>query len=427
MIQQQKPRLLVVSGVLPYPRTAGQEVRVYNTLVALRDLFDITLLTVCTPGEMARVEQETALLVDRLIALPLITQRHNAARAWHKLAGALYSLVTGLKSSNYILGQVELSPARLTAHCGGPYDLILYEYWHTHASVRWFHQAGIPCVLDMHDVLWQAYDSQLANSAPGWTGPVRSRRVRAYRRREEAAWTEFDALIAISPGEAGYVRSLLPEKPVILAPMGIDLTRWPYSWSPTTPGRVVFYGSLGGSLNRQCVFRCARQIMPLIWRDVPDAEFWIVGANPPPEVTDLQADSRIHVTGFVPDVASVLATMRVVLCPWRGTYGFRSRLIEAMAVGTPVVATPDAVYGMEMVDGEGLLLAEQDGMLAEHCRILLQDGGLAQQVSSRARAQVEERFSFDATYGKLAQELRAFLVKRDLGRAAAPDSPVATI
>src|SRR5438132_5073895 len=96
-----KPRLLVVSAVMPYPRTAGQQVRVYNTLVALRPIFDITLLTFCAPGEAALAREETAPLVDRVIALPSITQRHGVARAAHKLAGALYSLGTGLKASNY--------------------------------------------------------------------------------------------------------------------------------------------------------------------------------------------------------------------------------------------------------------------------------------------------------------------------------------
>jgi hypothetical protein len=59
--------------------------------------------------------------------------------------------------------------------------------------------------------------------------------------------------------------------------------------------------------------------------------------------------------------------------------------------------------------GQGLLLAEQDGALAEQCRMLLQDDAMAQQMSLRARAQIEERFGFDVTYGSLAEELRTFV------------------
>jgi glycosyltransferase involved in cell wall biosynthesis len=408
-----KPRLLVISGVLPYPKTAGQQVRVYNTLVALHPLFDITFLTVCQPGEAARIQREMELLVDRVIALPSITQRHIGARVWHKLAGKIYGLVTGLKPSNYVLGHVELSATRVAARCGGPYDVILHEYWHTHESTKAFRRTGVPCVLDMHDVLWQAYDSELANLVPAWAGLLRKRRVRAYRRREEAAWAEFAALIAISPGEAAYVKTVVPGKPVVVAPMGIDLSKWPYRWSPAAPGRVAFYGGLDGLLNRQSAFRCARQVMPLIWHHVPEAELWILGANPPPEITALQVDPRIHVTGFVHDVASALATMRLILCPWQGTYGFRSRLIEVMAVGVPVVATPDAVFGMGLHAGCGLLLAEDDRGLAEQCRILLLSRETAFEHSAGARRQVEERFGFDATYGHLARELYRLVCTRE--------------
>src|SRR5439155_1985850 len=185
-------------------------------------------------------------------------------------------------------------------------------------------------------------------------------------------------------------------KPIVVAPMGIDLTKWAYDWSPVTTPLVAFYGGLGGRLNCLSVLRCVQQIMPLVWRDVPDAEFWIIGANPPPEITALQANPRVHVTGFVRDVAKVLATMRVVLCPWRGTYGFRSRLIEVMAVGVPIVATPDAVFGMGLEAGPGLLLAEQDPMLADHCRMLLGNLGMARSQSLRARQQVDREFSCEA-------------------------------
>jgi glycosyltransferase involved in cell wall biosynthesis len=100
--------------------------------------------------------------------------------------------------------------------------------------------------------------------------------------------------------------------------------------------------------------------------------------------------------------------MTAVLCPWRGTYGFRSRLIEVMAVGIPVVATPDAVYGMGLTDGEGLLLAEQDAALSNYAVILERDCAWAQKQSRLARQQVEAKFSFAATYEALAEALFAF-------------------
>lgn len=156
---------------------------------------------------------------------------------------------------------------------------------------------------------------------------------------------------------------------------------------------------------------CIQKIMPLIWRGIPDVEFWVVGANPPLGIQNLQSDGRVRVTGFVPDVGEVLATMTAVLCPWHGTYGFRSRLIEVMALGVPVVATPDAVYGMGMDVNKGLFLAEADEELAEYCLALIQQPDWAQQQSLLARQQVEGKFSFEATYGQLAKDLYEFAIR----------------
>lgn len=407
MPKPRKPRLLIISWVKPYDCKSGQQARVYNKIVALQSRFQITFLTVDRKSKLPRAKDELARIVDRAIVLPSVSQRNLASRMWYKFLGVLYSLATGLKSSNYVLGSVELSPRRISTHCAADsYDLVLFEYWHTHQSVQMFRQRDIPCVLDMHDVLWQSYEQQLATRRFG-VRLLRHHLVRAYRRREEAAWDKYDALIAISSGEAAYAQTVVPGKPIFLAPMGTDLAKWPYCWSPARPLRLAFYGAMSNP-NLRSIVRCVERIMPLIWQSAPETEFWIVGGTPPPKIVALGRNPRVRVTGYVEDVGELLASMTAVLCPWEGTYGFRSRLIEVMAVGTPVVATPDAVYGMGLTVDKGLLLGHDDETLARHCRVLLERADLALEQSKLARRQVEENFSFDATYGKLADELYRF-------------------
>lgn len=102
--------------------------------------------------------------------------------------------------------------------------------------------------------------------------------------------------------------------------------------------------------------------------------------------------------------------MSLVLCPWQGKFGFRSRLIEVMALGVPVVATPDAVFGMGLEEGQGLLLAETDADLGQICLNLLADGQGLCRHSRLARQQVEAKFSFPATYGALSQRLQQMVI-----------------
>jgi glycosyltransferase involved in cell wall biosynthesis len=399
--------------VQPFPGAAGQQIRVRNKILAFRRHFAVDFLTMARRDQVTETRRRLEPFVERAFVLPSVTQRHLPARMWHKALEGLYTLRTGLRGSNYRIGQVELSPDRVRGGCPvKDYDLVVYEYWHATDSLEVFQAHGIPCVLDMHDVLWQSYDRQLKNHRLPWMRAFRRQLVQAYKRREEAAWSRYDALIAISQGEAEYAKIVVPDKPIFVAPMGTDLDQWHYCWSPAEPPRLAFYGSYGNERNREGVFWCVERIMPLIWEQRPDVEFWIVGASPPPEIRALEGHERIHVTGFVEDVGEVLATMTAVLCPWRGTYGFRSRLIEVMALGVPVVATPDAVYGMGVEIGRGLFLSDDDNGLASRALALLGRPDWAKQQSLQARQQMEGTFGFEATYGQLAGKICGFCLSQ---------------
>jgi glycosyltransferase involved in cell wall biosynthesis len=166
--------------------------------------------------------------------------------------------------------------------------------------------------------------------------------------------------------------------------------------------------------------------MPLIWRQFPDTEFWIVGSNPPPVLRALAADPRVKVTGFVQDVQTVLCRMSAVLCPWTGTYGFRSRLVEVLALGVPVVATPEAVDGMDLEDGKGLLLGRTDAEAAQQVLSLLEGATFAADQSRFARQQVRTRYSAANTYGRFAQELFDWCAARRLTPLMRPSPLTAT-
>jgi polysaccharide biosynthesis protein PslH len=318
-------------------------------------------------------------------------------------------LCTGLKRSNYLIADVEFTAKRVAAAVQyRRFDCALFEYWHAVACTSALREKPIPVILDMHDILWQSYDRQLGKWPCGlhW---LKQRMVKRYRSREEQAWKAFDGIIAINSEEARYVRTVIPESVALFnTPMGTDLQKWPYSWEPATPPRIAYYGGLGSRHNQFDALRCYEGIMPHIWGEFPEAELWLVGSNPPGFIQSLAKHDRVKVTGYIENVQDILKTMSVVICPWSGTYGFRSRLIEVMALGVPVVATPEAVFGMDLQAEEGLWLAETDQGLAALSGRLLASQELAIRQSKMARAQVETKFSFEATYGQLADNLCRF-------------------
>lgn len=412
-LQNDKPRLLIVSHVLPLPGATGQQQRVANTLRTFRNHFHVSFLTSCGKQPEQVLRQKLVEFCDEAILLPSAYEASQFGKLWHRGAGAAYALRTGLKESNYIIGELEFAAERIEmALDGRSFDLALFEYWHAAGAVEIFKRRGIPCALDMHDVLWQTYKRQLDRGA--LPASLKSWQLERYRQREEQAWQLFDAIIAINHSELQHVAQCVPP-PVKLfhAGMGVDLTMWPYLWQPQNPPRLAYYGGLGNPHNQTDARKVHDELMPALWRRFPDAELWLIGSNPPEDLRALTADARVKVTGFIERVQPILSTMTAVLCPFSGTFGFRSRVIETMALGVPVVASPDAVYGMEMEEGRGLLLGETNEQLIEHALRLLDDQSFAAEQSKLARRQIETQFSVEATYGKLALELRDWLLNSE--------------
>lgn len=409
-----KPSLLILSSVLPFPRDSGQQQRVYYKIKALRKHFQITFCGPMNHEDGDKIREQLLTVCDQVLILPSRYTHHSAGKVWYRMAGLLYALRTGLKWSNYLVKEVEFSPSRIQAALHDQhYDCALFEYWHAAERVPLFHDRQIPCVLDMHNILWQSYESQLDTCR--WIPKLWKRWALAeYRKLEEKAWTEFDGVIAINESEFAYVRDKVPEKTrVFYAPMGTELFLWPYLWQPVSPPRLAYYGGLGSAHNQRDALFCYEAIMPVIWAVIPEAELWLTGSNPPSFLRELsKKDERIKTTGYLDRPQEVLKTMSAVLCPWTGTYGFRSRLVEVMAIGLPVVASSEAVYGMGIEAGRGIFLEETPQQMGDASLRLLQDTEFARHHSRSARAQVEEKFSYEATYEMLAEDLVEFTLLR---------------
>ena len=142
--------------------------------------------------------------------------------------------------------------------------------------------------------------------------------------------------MAINRDEEQLVRESARQlRACVLCPDGHGSSALGLPPEPARPHRIAYYGGFGSAKNRASALRCVTQIMPIVWKKWPLAEIWLVGSNPSDDLRALQRDPRVRVTGFVDDVQSVLRTMTAVLCPWEGTWGFRSRLIESHGAWRP--------------------------------------------------------------------------------------------
>lgn len=410
----EKLNILIISHVIPYPLSSGQQLRVFYTLIALRKYFHITFLTSLPSKHKNYVIFQISNLVDKLLIIDSKYSNNVVNKIFHQLVGRIYSLFTGLKFSNYIIGKVDYSPKNINLATDiNNYDCVFYEYWHAVDSTEIFHTKNIPCILDTHNILWQSYQKQL--NLKKFIPPIINKNIlRKYKTFEENAWDQFDGIIAINSEEFNYIKNQLSsQKKIFSLPMGTDLSKWPHLYNPIKPQRIVFYGGLGSIHNQISAMDGYQFIMPKIWEKFPDVEYWIVGSNPPEKIKSIPTvDPRVRVTGFLDDPQTLLSTMSLMICPWSGTYGFRSRLIEIMALGVPIITNVEAIYGMELDENKGILLADDYDEFAEISIELLSKPQNLLKQSVLARNQIEEKFSFESTYLDFSYELFQFVNER---------------
>jgi polysaccharide biosynthesis protein PslH len=157
---------------------------------------------------------------------------------------------------------------------------------------------------------------------------------------------------------------------------------------------VLFLGSFGHPPNVDAAVRLAVDVMPTVRECVPDAVLEIVGDAPPAQVRGLAGDSVI-VTGRVPDVRPHLDRAAVVAAPLRLGGGMRVKVLDALASGKALVATPRALAGLPIEPGTHALVADTDAELADALGELLRDPELRRRLGTAARALAAERLTWE--------------------------------
>ncbi|AEG48920.1 sugar transferase, PEP-CTERM/EpsH1 system associated [Sphingobium chlorophenolicum L-1] len=168
---------------------------------------------------------------------------------------------------------------------------------------------------------------------------------------------------------------------------------------------LVFTGQMDYRPNVEAVESFARETLPAIRARCPEALFAIVGRNPTKSVQALAGLPGVIVTGAVPDVRGWLAAADVVVAPLRIARGIQNKVLEAMAMARPVVASPQAAEGIDAQDEEHLLIAADPAQEAEKIIALLSDKDRAGRLGRAARARMEERYRWSATLAGLPEML----------------------
>jgi sugar transferase (PEP-CTERM/EpsH1 system associated) len=274
----------------------------------------------------------------------------------------------------------------------------LYKSKHVNGmlqDVRW-----VMDLIDVDSYKWKQYAEN--NSLPlKW---IYKRESDLLQRYEKKIAHDFDATLLVSKSEAQLFNSNCQDGDVRTVPNGVDLQHF-------APGKgvinkfggpvLVFTGAMDYWPNIDGVTWFVKEVFPLICLEVPNTEFFIVGSYPAPEVIKLQETEGVSVTGFVDDVRDYLASADVCVIPLRIARGIQNKVLEAMAMGKPIVCSPEALEGIDAVPGKDLLTAKSGAAFAREVVRLLGDAALQRQIAKGGRECVEEKYSWEKSLGQL--------------------------
>ena len=243
---------------------------------------------------------------------------------------------------------------------------------------------GPPLVLDLVDAL--SANMRRRAAFGGVLAPLLTVEAARLARRERALLQRTTAAIVVSHADHA---ALGGDARLHVIPNGVDLETFAWQEGIREAGRIVFAGNLGYFPNVDAACRLATRILPEIRRERPDIELRLAGARPTRAGRRLARHAGVTLAADVPSLATELAQATLTVIPMRAGSGMQNKIIEAMAVGTPVVTTPAAAAACGARPGVDVLVAEDDAGLARAALALLADPPFAREIARTARHHVE--------------------------------------
>ncbi|MBM4266253.1 MAG: glycosyltransferase [Deltaproteobacteria bacterium] len=383
----ERPQVLVVSPYSPVPAVHGGAVRMLNLIREMRERCDVTLISFAdTPAEVTSAS--LAVLKDLcrdVVVLP---------RDLHGAGGPLSPVSTQGFFSPRMFEVIETWLEKRD------FDVVQVEYTHM-AQYLPPPCRGMLRVLVEHDITFVA----AARARQGETSAWRRaglwfdglRTLRHEVRAVEAA----DRVLTMSDTDRDTLARFVDPEPIVVVPNGVSCRDFPYAPDEAEPATILFVGFFRHEPNVEAVLYFVDEILPKIRARVPEARFRVVGAYPPPTITDLAArDPGIEVAGMVPETASHYRRATVFIAPIRRGSGTRLKILEAMASGCPVVSTSVGAEGLGAAGGE-IAIADEPEAFAEAVASLLRDASRRRALVARARRFAEERYDWPAIAKRL--------------------------
>lgn len=390
-------KILVISTWFPLPPDNGSRMRTYNLLRQLGAEHTLDLLTLSQTERDADHLTEVQKFCRRVAVFPEPQFNPGAMRSWLGFFSPTPRYFQAHHSQ-----ELEALMTRWTRE--ETYDAVLAI---TLGAAPYAAKLDIPLkVLDQHNVESQVIKRKSQNEK----SPIRRLRYMPTwiktERFERGIASRFDAISVVSHPERELMRTLLKNGHrdcVHVIPNGVDPALLEYPSPGKEDGLLVLNGALTYQPNRDAAECLCREILPRVQARFPQAHVRITGGLKGVKLGSLRDIPGVEFTGYVDDIRRIVASACALVVPLKFGGGTRLKILEAMALGTPVVSTSVGAEGIDVTDGEDILLGETTDELADRTVRLLADPHLAERIAENARALVRDRYQWPAIAEKFTR------------------------
>lgn len=394
-----KMKILVISDVLPYPPDSGDRIRIFNLFKRLAESHEIQLISLLYDKQ----EYEHIRFLERLFSK--VIPVYCVPKPFIKHLPGLWKFgLRGIPFELYFKYQVDVQQAIREISKEFPYNILQVE----HSTMAFYLRYHVPrndahTVIDQYDIV---YD-QAKRIAHYVTHPLVKARywLFSYQMRhwEPRYVGRYDLCLCASQNDQQKLHKINPRLNVKILPNGVDTKEIELIPERKISPNFLFIGKMHYYPSVDAVKYFIQSVFPLIENKYPNAKFFVIGRNPPKELITLSREN-IFFTGYVENLRPYYENAGVVVTPLRSGSGTRLKILEAMAMGKPVVTTSIGCEGLAVQDGVHLYIADSPEDFVRKIDILLTNKAVRRSIIFNARKLVVDKYDWDV----ITQQLQRY-------------------
>jgi len=400
--------ILLLTLVAPNPPDSGPKVKTHYLLRYLAQQHEVTLVSFVRSAAEEAAARELAGLCRAVYTVPIQRSR---------VRDIGYLLASFFSARPFLMLRDESRAMRRQLR-----ELLEREQFDlAHADqlnmAPFARATGLPVVLDEHNAVWTIFQ-RMVEQERGIKRLLLELEWRRLKRYEGHICRSSAAVMTVSEEDRAALEAAGAPQNMPIIPIAVEVAGiQPVQRQPNAQG-MLSMATMYWPPNIDGVLWFAREVLPLIRRDEPDAPLYIVGARPPAEVRALALEATIEVTGYLDDPMPYLESSALMVVPLRAGGGMRVKILEALARGIPVVSTTIGAEGIDVTSGEHLLIADAPADFAAAVIRLLRDRAFANQLATNGRRHAMARYDWRAVCPAVEPVYRQALAAAGRGQPA---------